>query len=117
MLDFSTCLWFDSNGEEAVDFYVSIFKNAKKHNISHYTKTQESQTGKKAGDVMVVEFEIGGRKFLALNGGPIFKVSPAISFSYPCESEEEINLLWSKLSEGGKEMMPLGAYPFSKRYG
>lgn len=117
MQDFSTCLWFDSNGEEAVDFYTSLFKNVKKHTVAHYTKSQEPQTGKSAGDVMAVDFEIGGRKFLALNGGPVFKISPAISISYACESEEEINYLWAKLSEGGNELMPLGAYPFSERYG
>lgn len=117
MQDISTCFWFDSNGEEAVDFYTSIFKNAKKHAVARYTKSAESQTGKKAGDVMTVEFEIGGRRFLALNGGPVFKISPSISLSYPCQSEEEINYLWRKLFDGGIEMMPLGAYPFSERYG
>lgn len=91
-------LWFDSEAEEAANFYVSIFKNSKIGAISRYPDAGQEITGKAAGSVMTVEFEIEGQQFLALNGGPIFKFSEAISFIVNVETQEELDDLWGKLS-------------------
>jgi predicted 3-demethylubiquinone-9 3-methyltransferase (glyoxalase superfamily) len=91
-------LWFDSEAEEAANFYVSVFKNSKVKKVSYYPDTGQEITGKAAGTVMTVEFELDGQEFLALNGGPIFKFNEAISFIVNCESQEEVDELWSKLS-------------------
>lgn len=92
-------LWFDDNAEEAVNFYTSIFKNSKILKISRYN---ESGPGMK-GTVMVVEFEIEGQVFHALNGGTMFKFSPATSFVVNCETQAEVDYYWYKLSEGGQQ--------------
>jgi len=97
------CLWFDSEGEEAANFYVSVFKNSRIGKISRYGKEGYEVHGRKAGTVMTVEFKIEGQKFLALNGGPHFKFNEAISFQVHCQTQEEVDYFWSKLSEGGKE--------------
>jgi predicted 3-demethylubiquinone-9 3-methyltransferase (glyoxalase superfamily) len=97
------CLWFDSDGEEAAKFYVSIFKNSKLGRISRYTKEGFEIHGRKAGSVMTVEFELEGMKFVALNGGPHFKFTEAVSFQVLCETQEEIDSFWKKLSAGGEE--------------
>ncbi len=97
------CLWFNSNAEEAVNFYTSIFKNSKIGKILHYTKSTEEVSGKKAGTVLTVEFQLNGQDFLALNGGPEFKFTEAISFIVNCETQEELDHYWKKLSEGGDE--------------
>lgn len=94
-------LWFDSNAEEAVNFYLSVFKDGKIHDVQRYPKATEEVSGKKAGTVMTIEFEIQGQRFLALNGGSIFKFSEAISFIINCEDQKEIDYYWGKLSEGG----------------
>lgn len=91
-------LWFDSNAEEAVNFYTSIFKNSKIHTLSRYG---EGGPGP-AGAVMVASFQLDGQDFLALNGGPLFKFTEAISFVVDCETQEEIDHFWDKLSEGGE---------------
>ena len=91
-------LWFDSNAEEAMNFYVSIFKNSKIVNVSRYG---EAGPGPK-GSVMVGTFQIDGQEFLALNGGPQFTFSPAISFVVNCETQEEVDHYWEKLSESGR---------------
>jgi predicted 3-demethylubiquinone-9 3-methyltransferase (glyoxalase superfamily) len=98
------CLWFDTQAEEAAKFYVSVFKNSKLGRISHYGQDVQ---GKKAGSVMVVEFDINGQTFTALNGGPQYKFTEAVSFQVACDSQEEIDYFWSKLSEGG-EVGPCG---------
>jgi predicted 3-demethylubiquinone-9 3-methyltransferase (glyoxalase superfamily) len=103
MQKITPCLWFDSNAEEAVDFYTSIFKNSKIGTISRYGEAGYEIHGKPAGTVMTIEFEINGQGFTALNGGPIFKFNEAISFQVGCESQEEIDYYWVKLSEGGDE--------------
>ena len=90
-------LWFDDKAEEAVDFYTSIFKNSKTISISRYG---DAGPGPK-GAVMVAKFQIEGQEFMALNGGPTFTFSPAISFVVNCKSQEEVDELWEKLSEGG----------------
>jgi predicted 3-demethylubiquinone-9 3-methyltransferase (glyoxalase superfamily) len=97
------CLWFDSNAEEAVNFYTSIFKNSNIGKISRYGEEGYEIHGKPAGTVMTIEFELNGQVFTALNGGPIFKFNEAISFQVNCESQEEIDYYWGKLSEGGDE--------------
>jgi predicted 3-demethylubiquinone-9 3-methyltransferase (glyoxalase superfamily) len=92
------CLWFDSQAEEAAKFYVSIFKGSKIIHISHYGQESAKASGLPAGSVLTVEFELMGRKFTALNGGPVFKFTPAISFMVECETQKEIDRLWKSLS-------------------
>jgi len=99
----SPCLWFDDQGEEAAKFYTSIFKDAKMGDVTRYGKEGYEIHGREEGTVMTVEFEIEGQKFLALNGGPIFKFNEAISFQVYCETQEEVDYYWKKLSEGGDE--------------
>jgi len=91
-------LWFDSEAEEAANFYVSIFKDSKIVSLSRYG---EAGPGAK-GSVMSAVFQIEGQEFIALNGGPVFNFSPAISFFVNCGSQEEVDYLWEKLGEGGK---------------
>ena len=98
MQKITPCLWFDSNAEEAVKFYTSIFKNSKTLSVSHYTPSAEGVTGKKAGTVLTLLFQIEGQEFIALNGGPIFKFNEAISLSVSCETQEEVDALADKLS-------------------
>jgi predicted 3-demethylubiquinone-9 3-methyltransferase (glyoxalase superfamily) len=101
MQKITPCLWFDSNAEEAVNFYTSIFKNSKIGNISRYGEAGYEIHGKPAGTVLTMEFELNGQTFTALNGGPMFKFNEAISVQVGCESQEEIDYYWEKLSEGG----------------
>ncbi len=101
MQKISPCLWFDNNAEEAAKFYTSIFKNAKIDNVTRYGKEGYEIHGKEEGTVMTVDFEIEGQKFLALNGGPIFKFNEAISFQIYCDTQQEVDYYWEKLSEGG----------------
>lgn len=96
-------LWFDGTAEEAARFYTSIFKNSKVGAISRYGHEGQEIHGQEPGSVMTVEFEIEGQKFLGLNGGPIFKFTEAVSFIVHCESQEEIDYYWEKLSQGGDE--------------
>jgi predicted 3-demethylubiquinone-9 3-methyltransferase (glyoxalase superfamily) len=95
------CLWFDGNAKAAAEFYCSIFANSK---IA-------------ADTPMVVTFELSGKKFMGLNGGPQFKFNPSISFFVICETENEIDSVWNKLLEGAMVMMPLDKYPWSEKYG
>lgn len=96
-------LWFDDQAEEAVNFYTSIFKNSKIKNISYYGEEGIEITGKSAGTVMVITFELNGQEISALNGGPQFKFTEAISFAVNCETQEEVDELWEKLSESGEK--------------
>lgn len=92
-------LWFNDNAEQAVDFYVSVFPNAKRR------ATMRAPAGHpNAGSVLTVTFTIGDIEFVALNGGPHFQINPAISFVLPCESQSEIDSFWAKLAPGGSEM-------------
>jgi predicted 3-demethylubiquinone-9 3-methyltransferase (glyoxalase superfamily) len=95
-------LWFEDNAEEAAKFYTSIFKNSRVINITHYGESAAEVSGRSKGTVMTVTFELGGQRFMALNGGPNFKFSPAISFLVSCETQQEVDDLWEKLSEGGQ---------------
>jgi predicted 3-demethylubiquinone-9 3-methyltransferase (glyoxalase superfamily) len=95
-------LWFDSKAEEAVKFYTSIFKNSKILGITRYDEAGSEASGRPKGSVMTVAFQIEGQNFTALNGRPVFKFSPAISFVINCNNQEEIDHFWSRLSKGGK---------------
>jgi predicted 3-demethylubiquinone-9 3-methyltransferase (glyoxalase superfamily) len=90
-------LWFDGNAEEAVHFYASIFKDSKIGTIMRYG---DAGPGPK-GSVMTVAFELNGQEFIGLNGGPTYKFTPAVSFMVHCETQEEVDEYWDKLSEGG----------------
>jgi len=100
-LKISPCLWFDRQGEEAARFYTSIFKDSKIGAISRYGEAGKEHHQQEPGSVMAVGFEIAGQSFTALNGGPIFKFSEAISFQIDCDTQEEIDYYWEKLGEGG----------------
>ncbi|MFM2326597.1 MAG: hypothetical protein RIR31_799, partial [Bacteroidota bacterium] len=95
------CLWYDGNAKAAAEFYCSIFENSR---ITVDTP-------------MVVNFELCGQKFMGLNGGPKFKFNPSISFFVICETDDETEMLWKKLSEDGMIMMPLDKYDWSEKYG
>lgn len=97
------CLWFDTRGEEAARFYCSVFKNSKLGRISHFPDAGKEVHGKDAGSVMMVEFELEGMPFLALNGGPQFKFDEAVSFQIYCENQDEIDYYWKALTQGGEE--------------
>ncbi|HEX9443869.1 MAG TPA: VOC family protein [Candidatus Binatia bacterium] len=101
MQKITPCLWFDSNAEEAAQFYTSIFKNSKIRHISRYTEAGYEIHRRPAGTAMTVEFELDGQTFTALNGGPVFKFNEAISFQVSCASQEEVDYYWEKLAEGG----------------
>lgn len=103
MQKLTPCLWFDDKAEEAATLYVSIFKNSKLGPISRYGETGAQASGRPKGSVMTVTFDIEGQEFVALNGGPLFKFSEAVSFMVKCNSQAEIDEMWSKLSEGGEE--------------
>ncbi|MFZ2193280.1 MAG: VOC family protein [Candidatus Moraniibacteriota bacterium] len=94
-------LWYDHEAEEAVNFYVSIFKNSKIGKITRYLKEAEEVSGKKAGEIMTIEFEMEGQKFTAINGGPPFKFTEAVSFIIECKDQNEVDYYWNKLTEGG----------------
>ncbi len=93
------CLWFDTEGEEAANFYAGIFENSRILEVTHYG----SAGPRPEGMVMTVTFELEGQQFLALNGGPEFTFTEAISFQVSCGSQDEVDQLWAKLSEGGEE--------------
>ncbi|MGE5173488.1 MAG: VOC family protein [Betaproteobacteria bacterium] len=94
-------LWFDNQAEEAVKFYTSIFKDSKIHKITRYDEESSKAAGRPKGTVMTVEFELEGQKFVALNGGPVFKFSEAVSFVVNCDSQDEVDYYWGKLTEAG----------------
>lgn len=114
-------LWFNREAEEAAAFYTATFaavgSPAEVGHVSRYNDEVAEATGIPAGTAMTVEFTLGGYRFIALNGGPQFSFTPAVSFFIHCETVEEVDALWEKLSEGGEALMPLDSYPFSERYG
>ena len=95
------CLWFDSEAQEAANFYVGIFSYSKIGAVSRYSEAGTEIHGGKAGSVMAVEFELDGTKFTALNGGPLFKFNEAVSLQVHCDSQAEVDHYWNRLSEGG----------------
>ena len=96
-------LWFDDNAEEAVKFYVSIFKNSKIGRMTRYGEEGAKVSGRPEGTVMTIAFQLEGQAFAALNGGPHFKFTEAISLVVNCKTQKEVDELWEKLSEGGEE--------------
>jgi predicted 3-demethylubiquinone-9 3-methyltransferase (glyoxalase superfamily) len=107
MSNITTCLWFDAQAEEAANYYVRVFaeggRSAKIGKVARYGESGAKVSGQRKGTVMTVEFELDGNRFLGLNGGPLFKFSPATSFIVNCETQEEIDYFWAKLGEGGKD--------------
>jgi len=99
MNEITPCLWFDTEGEEAATFYTSVFPNSRIVEVTRYGAAGP----RTEGTVMTVSFELCGRKFVALNGGPNYTFSEAISFQVSCKTQEEVDAFWSKLSEGGEE--------------
>jgi predicted 3-demethylubiquinone-9 3-methyltransferase (glyoxalase superfamily) len=97
----SPCLWFDDQAEDAAQFYTSIFKNSRIKTVSRYTEAGRETHGRPPGTAMTVAFDLDGQAFTALNGGPQFKFTEAISFQVSCADQEEIDYYWDKLSAGG----------------
>ena len=97
-----THLWFDHQAEDAAKFYTSIFKNSKMGNIARYGDSAAAMTGRPAGSAMTVQFDLDGQPFYALNGGPIFKFTEAISLVANCDDQMEVDRLWGTLSQGGQ---------------
>jgi predicted 3-demethylubiquinone-9 3-methyltransferase (glyoxalase superfamily) len=97
------CLWFDDQAEEAAAFYTGIFENSRVVSVSRYGDAGREIHGKAPGTVMVVAFELDGQAFTALNGGPMFKFNEAVSLQVGCETQEDVDYYWEKLSEGGDE--------------
>ncbi len=92
------CLWFNNAAKEAVDYYLSVFKGGRILSIDYYTEVGEEITGHKKGDIVTIEFEILKSRFIALNAGPQFRFNPSVSFTIECDSQEEIDYYWEKLS-------------------
>jgi len=103
-------LWFDKEAREAAELYTSVFENSRIKNITVLNNTP-------SGSVDIVTIELAGQEFTLLSAGPLFKFTPAVSFLVACQTKEEVDTFWSKLSEGGMALMELGTYPFSERYG
>jgi predicted 3-demethylubiquinone-9 3-methyltransferase (glyoxalase superfamily) len=99
MHEITPCLWFDTEGEEAAKFYTSVFPNSKIVSVAYYGEAGP----RSAGTVMTVDFELDGQSFVALNGGPEFTFNEAISFQVSCETQDQVDHFWSKLSEGGEQ--------------
>lgn len=99
----TSCLWFDHNAEEAVNHYLSIFKNSKIVGVTRYGKAGQEIHGRPVGSVMTIAFELDGQPYTALNGGPYFKFTEAISVQVNCQTQEEVDYYWEKLSQGGDE--------------
>ena len=116
MQKITPCLWFDNQAASAARFYTSIFKKSKVGMVTHYDENSAAVSGQPKGSVLTVAFKIEGQEFLALNGGPIFKFTPAISFFIYCKTAKEVDTFYKKLVQGGKVMMALDKYPFSERY-
>jgi predicted 3-demethylubiquinone-9 3-methyltransferase (glyoxalase superfamily) len=95
-------LWFDNSAEEAAKFYTSIFKNSRIIHVARYGDAGAEASGRPKGSAMTVMFELEGQRFMALNGGPIFKFSPAISFMVNCDTQQELDGIWNKLTDGGE---------------
>lgn len=112
-----SCLWFDDQAAEAAKFYVSLFPGSTLGATSYYGPNASGMAGRPVGSVMTVEVELPGQKILLLNGGPVFEITPALSFFVSCENEAEIDQLWKRLTDGGTALMPLDRYPWADKYG
>jgi predicted 3-demethylubiquinone-9 3-methyltransferase (glyoxalase superfamily) len=111
------CIWLDDQAEQAAAFYVRTFPDGRITATSRYPESSENPGGRPRGSVLTVEFEVAGRRFTALNGGPRFAVNPSISFFAHVDTAEEADRLFAALADGGGVLMPLDAYPWSERYG
>jgi predicted 3-demethylubiquinone-9 3-methyltransferase (glyoxalase superfamily) len=111
------CLWFDDQAQAAADFYTRIFPAGRVSGVSHYPERGENPSGKPPGSVLTVEFEIAGQPFTGVNGGPMFKINPTVSFFVQCDSADEARRLFTALAEGGQVLMPLDSYPWSPLFG
>ncbi len=100
---FTLCLWFDKEAEDAAKFYTSVFRDSSIDEISRYGKEGFEIHGQKEGSIMTASFTLNGQSFTALNGGPLFKFSEAVSLQVFCDTQQEIDYYWNKLSEGGEE--------------
>ncbi len=101
-------LWYDNNAEEAAEFYLTVFENSKINKTTRYDDESSKAAGRPAGSVMTIEFELDGQKFVAINGGPHFKFTEAVSFVIDCENQEKIDYFWEKLSGGGGQESQCG---------
>ena len=108
MHSINPCLWFDNQAEEAAEFYVWIFKHSKMGHITRYGEAGAQAAGRPKGSVMTVTFEIDGQEYVALNGGPVFKFTEAVSFMVKCRTQKEIDDLWDILTRDGGEAGPCG---------
>ncbi len=105
MAPFTPCLWFDGNAEAAVAFYLELFDDARIVSLTRYPEATAALAGRPAGEVMTIVFELQGREFMALNAGPEFVFTPAISFMVDCATQAEIDRLWDAFCDGGEPMM------------
>lgn len=104
MVPMTPCLWFDGNAEEAVEFYVEVFRDSRIVSVERYPEATAELAGHAPGEVMTINFELQGRPFMALNAGPEFKFTPAISFMASCADQAEIDRCWDALGDGGEPM-------------
>jgi len=108
MKHITPCLWFDKNAEEAVNFYLSVFKNSKIKTTAYYGEAASKASGQPKGSVLTIHFELNGQEFMALNGGPVFKFNEAVSFMVMCEDQKEIDHYWNSLTSGGGQESQCG---------
>jgi len=110
-------LWFAYNAEEAMNFYISCFKNSQITSKSYYNEEAAKASGQAKDSLMAASFTLNDQEFMVLNGGPVFEFNPSISLFVNCETEQETDELWNKFSDGGRVLMEYKTYPFSKKYG
>jgi len=103
MLEITPCLWFNNQAEDAVNFYISVFRNSKIVSVTRYGEAGAAASGRPQGTIMTMTFQIEGQPFMALNGGPVFKFTEAISFIVNCKTQKEVDEFWEKLSEAEKK--------------
>jgi predicted 3-demethylubiquinone-9 3-methyltransferase (glyoxalase superfamily) len=111
------CIWLDDQAEQAAHFYTNTFPEGRIEATSHYPLSSDNPPGKPRGSVLTVEFTAAGQRFTVLNGGPMFKVNPSVSFFVNVDTVAEAERVFGVLAEGGQALMPLGTYPWSERYG
>jgi predicted 3-demethylubiquinone-9 3-methyltransferase (glyoxalase superfamily) len=110
-------LWFAHDAEEAMNFYIGCFKNSQITSKSYYNEEAAKASGQAKDSLMAASFTLNDQEFMVLNGGPVFQFNPSISLFVNCETEQETDELWNKLSDGGRVLMEYKTYPFSKKYG
>lgn len=110
-------LWFDNNAEEAVRFYSYVFDKSRIKTVTRYGESGAKASGQEKGSIMTISFEIEGYEMVGINGGPVLNINPSLSFFINCDTVEEVDSLWAKLSKNGNIMMELNRYPFAEKYG